>query len=227
LRWIWAAGKHQHDAHGSARRMAGIVQDITERKQAELQLRKLSLAVEQSPESILITDLDARIEYVNKSCLRSTGYTRDELMGRNPRMLGASKAPRQTSEAMWDALTHGRVWKGEFCNQRKDGREFIEFAIISPLRQPDGAISHYVAVKEDISERKRLAEELERHRLHLEDLVEQRTTELVAARQQAETANQAKSSLPGEHEPRDPHPMNAIIGLTHLLRDAAESLLSS
>ena len=218
LRWIWAAGKHQHDAHGSARRMAGIVQDITERKQAELQLRKLSLAVEQSPESILITDLDARIEYVNESCLRSTGYTRDELMGRNPRMLGASKAPRQTSEAMWDALTHGQLWKGEFCNQRKDGREFIEFAIISPLRQPDGAISHYVAVKEDISERKQLAEELERHRLHLEDLVEQRTTELVAARQQAETANQAKTAFLANmsHEIRTP--LNAIIGLTHLLR---------
>jgi two-component system sensor histidine kinase/response regulator len=218
LRWIWAAGKHQHDAHGSARRMTGIVQDITERKQAELQLRKLSLAVEQSPESILITDLDARIEYVNESCLRSTGYTRDELMGRNPRMLGASKAPRQTSEAMWDALTHGQVWKGEFCNQRKDGRDFIEFAIISPLRQPDGAISHYVAVKEDISERKQLAEELERHRLHLEDLVEQRTTELVAARQQAETANQAKTAFLANmsHEIRTP--LNAIIGLTHLLR---------
>jgi two-component system sensor histidine kinase/response regulator len=115
-------------------------------------------------------------------------------------------------------MAHGRPWKGEFVNKRKDGSEYIEFAIITPLRQPDGKISHYVAVKEDVTERKRLGEELDAHRYHLEELVESRTAELVEAQRQAEAANQAKSSFLANmsHEIRTP--MNAIIGLTHLLR---------
>ena len=195
--------------------------DVTELKQTEERISQLSLAVEQSPGSILITDLDARIQYVNEAFLNQTGYRREEVIGNNPRFLNSGKTPRENHIALWDALTHGRTWQGELYNRRKDGTEYIEFAIISPLRDPDGNITHYVAVKEDITEKKRVAQELDAHRYHLQVLVERRTHELDDAKKAAETANQAKSTFLANmsHEIRTP--MNAILGLTHLLRTEA------
>ena len=137
-----------------------IVRDISDRKAAEEQVRKLSLAVEQSPESIVITDLDSNIEYVNESFVRNTGYSRNEVTGQNPRVLNSGKTPRDTFDAMWSTLKTGQTWKGEFINRRKDGSEYIEFACISPIHQDDGRISHYLAVKEDISEHRRMEEHL-------------------------------------------------------------------
>ncbi len=197
-----------------------VLVDITERKAAEATLRKLSLAIEQSPESILITQLDGAIEYVNDAFVRNSGYSRAELIGQNPRVLKSGKTPPETYTAMWAALTQGQSWKGEFHNRRKDGTEYIEFAIITPLRQPDGSISHYVAVKDDVTEKKRIGIELDNHRHHLQELVAQRTAELTAARQLAEAATIAKSAFLANmsHEIRTP--MNAIIGLTHLMQRA-------
>jgi two-component system sensor histidine kinase/response regulator len=119
---------------------------------------------------------------------------------------------------MWATLTHGRPWKGELMNRRKDGTEYLEQAIIAPIREPDGRITHYLAIKDDITEQKRMAEELDRHRLHLEQIVAVRTAELAAAKEAADAANQAKSAFLANmsHEIRTP--MNAIIGLTHLIR---------
>ncbi|MFA6311107.1 MAG: EAL domain-containing protein [Sterolibacterium sp.] len=127
---------------------------ITRRRQAEEQLRKLSLAVEQSPESVVITNLNAEIEYVNEAFVGTTGYSREEVLGRNPRILNSGKTPRAAYPALWDALTSGRTWQGELINRRKDGSEYIEHAVITPIRQEDGRVTHYVAVKEDITARK-------------------------------------------------------------------------
>jgi two-component system sensor histidine kinase/response regulator len=196
----------------------GSSRDVTKRKQGEEQLCKLAQAVEQSPESIIITDLDANIEYANEAFLRITGYGREEIIGRNPRILQSGKTPRASYDALRDAMADGRSWQGEFINRRKDGGEYTDFAIITPIRQADGRISHYVAVQEDVTEKKRVAEELDQHRHHLEELVETRTRELAQAKATAETANAAKSAFVANmsHEIRTP--LNAIVGLTHLLQ---------
>ena len=181
-------------------------------------LRKLSLAVEQSPESILITDLDGRIEYVNEAFIRVSGYSSNDVLGQNPRMLKSGKTPAESYRSMWDALTTGRTWQGELQNRRKDGSEYTEYAIITPIRQPDGRISHYVAVKEDITVKKINANELDQHRHHLQALVDTRTHELEEAKRAAELANAAKSEFVANmsHEIRTP--LSAIVGLTHLLQ---------
>ncbi len=196
----------------------GLALDITQRRRAEAEVLRLSRAIEQSPESIVITDTEGVIQYVNDAFLRVTGYTRDEVIGRNPSILQSGKTPRSTYVALWQTLTHGQSWKGEFHNRRKDGSEYVEFAHISPIRQADGRITHYVAVKEDVTEKKRMGAELDQHRHHLEELVARRTAELEVAQKAAEAANRAKSAFLANisHEIRSP--MNAILGLTHLLR---------
>lgn len=197
--------------------LISMVWDVSEAKRAEEQIRKLSLAVEQSPESIVITDLEASIEYVNEAFVRNTGYSREEAIGQNPRILQSGKTPRASYDTLWQALSSGHSAQLEMINKRKDGSEYTELAIITPIRQADGQVTHYVAVKTDITEQKRAAEELEQHRHHLEDMVAIRTQELKESKAVAEEANAAKSAFVANmsHEIRTP--LNAIVGLTHLL----------
>jgi PAS domain S-box-containing protein len=181
-------------------------------------LRKLSRAVEQSPDGIVITDLGGTIEYVNDAFVNISGFSHEECLGRNPSFLQSGKTPRETYTAMWQALGRGQSWKGEFHNRHKDGSEYIEFAVVAPIRESGGQVTHYVAIKEDITEKKRIGQELDDHRRHLETLVESRTAELTQAKAAAESANLAKSSFLANmsHEIRTP--LNAIIGLTSLMR---------
>jgi len=195
-----------------------MVRDIDERLELESEMRKLAQAVEQSPDSIVITNTHAEIEYVNKAYVDASGYSKEELLGGNPNILKSGKTPKETYAELWASLKRGQAWQGEFTNRRKDGSEYIEWAHIVPLSRPGGLITHYVEIKQDITEKKRLATELEAHRHHLEELVEERTAQLAEARKKAETANQAKSAFLANmsHEIRTP--MSAIVGLTHLLQ---------
>jgi PAS domain S-box-containing protein len=118
-----------------------IVHDVTERVQAENEIHKLSMAIEQSPESIVITNLDAEIEYVNDAFLNATGYSRAEVIGQNPRILHSGKTPPERHVELWQALVAGHSWKGELLNKRKDGTEYVEFAIITPVTDASGRIS--------------------------------------------------------------------------------------
>ncbi|MDD2701584.1 MAG: EAL domain-containing protein [Sideroxydans sp.] len=131
-----------------------ITRDISHLRQTESSLLKLSLAVEQSPNTIVITDLDARIEYANQAFTNITGYTLDEVRGKNPNLLQSGKTPKSTYDDMWAHLTAGKAWHGELINKRKDGSIYIEAATLSPVRQADGRITHYLAVKENITDRK-------------------------------------------------------------------------
>jgi two-component system sensor histidine kinase/response regulator len=155
--------------------------DITARRTSEMQLRKLSLAVEQSPNGIVITDADANIEYVNEAFEHISGYSSAELLDCNPRMLASGQTPAETFAAMWQTLVRGETWRGELVNRRKDGEIHTVATQIAPVRQADGRITHYLAIKEDVSEQKRLEAELDRHRHRLQELVAERTRQLEEA----------------------------------------------
>jgi len=132
---------------------------ITERKQAEEQLRKLSQAVEQSPVSIIITDPDGNIEYVNSKFISVSGYSLAEVLGQNPRVLKSGANQVELYQNLWSTIQSGQDWQGELCNQKKNGELFWESVRISPITAANGAISHFLAVKEDITAHKKLEQE--------------------------------------------------------------------
>jgi len=141
--------------------------DITERKKTEAALRlseetgrKLSTAVEQSPASVVITNADGIIEYVNQKFVQKTGYSVAEALGQNPRILKSGLMPESIYANLWSTITAGLEWKGELQNRRKDGAFYWESISISPIRNPIGVITHFIAIKEDITERMRMEEAL-------------------------------------------------------------------
>ncbi len=139
--------------------------DIRERKKLENELRKLTMAVEQSPNSIIITDHEGNIEYVNAAFSNMTGYARSEVIGKNPKFLHSGKTPPETFREMWNRLRRGESWAGEFINRSKDGTEYILSVEISPFGVDDSRVSHYMAIEENITDKKRS----EDHIRHLTD----------------------------------------------------------
>ncbi|WP_454457080.1 bifunctional diguanylate cyclase/phosphodiesterase [Thauera phenylacetica] len=133
---------------------AGIERMAVDIGKREAELQRLSMVIEQSPESIVMTDTAGSILYVNAAFQRITGYAREEVLGRNPRILNGGLTPRATYEQMWATLLAGEVWRGEFHNLRKDGSSYLELATIAPIKDAGGVVTHYVAVKEDITQRK-------------------------------------------------------------------------
>lgn len=125
-----------------------------DRKKGEEELRQLSLAVQQSPSSIVITDLEANIQYVNEAFVRVTGYSREEVLGKNPRILHSGKNPPELYPQMWACLSAGEVWQGELVNRRKNGSEYVESVLISPVFDQKGRPQNYLGIKMDITERK-------------------------------------------------------------------------
>lgn len=153
------------DRNGNISGLTCIGEDVTESRQSEEQLRKLSRAVEQSPVSVMITDTKGNIEYLNPKFSQLTGYALHEVIGRNPRLLKSGATSPDEYKRLWEAICAGGEWRGELHNKKKSGELYWESASISAIKNLDGVITHYLAVKEDITDRKRLEQQVaERNR---------------------------------------------------------------
>jgi diguanylate cyclase (GGDEF)-like protein/PAS domain S-box-containing protein len=160
VRWISDRGFPVIDEHGTVYRCAGIAEDITKRRAREEELIKLMLAVEQSPAAVVITDAQGTIEFVNPKFTEITGYSAVEAVGENPRMLKSHQHDAQFYRDLWETITAGRDWRGEFCNKKKDGTLYWESASVSAVRNERNEITNFVAVKEDITAKVRDQEQL-------------------------------------------------------------------
>jgi PAS domain S-box-containing protein len=176
-----------------------LVQHLQKRFAAEEKIRQLSTAVEQSPSTVVITDIQANIEYVNPKFTQITGYTPEEVIGQNPHILKSGEQSLEFYQAFWNTILSGEEWRSEFHNKKKNGTLYWESASISCIKNAVGKITHFVKVAEDITERKRAEEALKK------------------AKEDAELASRAKSEFIANmsHEIRTP--LNAVLGFSELL----------
>lgn len=181
------------------------VRDISERKKTETEILKLNRALEQSSVSITITDYDGNIEYVNPFFTELTGYTFVEVRGKNPRFLKAGEYLTDNYKNLWSTIRSGNIWRGEFFSKKKNGETYWVLAVISPIVNKEGKITHFVAIEEDITEKKKMFEEL------------------LIAKDKAEEMNRVKSYFFANmsHELRTP--LIGILGFAEMLRDSIES----
>lgn len=181
--------------------LRGIIIDITDRKQIESELRKLSRAVEQSPNSIMITNIFGDLEYVNPMFTALTGYTSEEVIGKNPRFLKSGETNDHDYKKLWDTLLKNETWRGEFHNKKKNGELYWESVSISPIVDTQGKITHFLAIKEDITEKKNIEKEL------------------IKAKEKAEESDRLKSEFLAQmsHEIRSP--INIILSYNSFIRE--------
>ncbi len=177
-----------YDQNSKPLGLIGVASDITAQKQMVDNLLKFSRAVEQSPTSIIITDLKGNIEYINPKATESTGYHTSELLGKNPRIFGTGEKPAYDYKVLWDTINSGKEWRGEFHNKKKNGELYWESALISPIKNENGEVTHLIGIKEDITEKKKIMEEL------------------ILAKEKAEEMNRLKSNFLANmsHELRTP-----------------------
>ncbi|MGM0551084.1 MAG: PAS domain S-box protein [Bacteroidota bacterium] len=154
--------------NGKLLHIVGIISDITERKDTLESLKQFSSAVEQSPAAILITGTDGTITYVNPQFCSITGYCEGEALGQNPRILNSGYHDNQFYQEMWSTLASGRAWKGELYNRHKDGSLFWEEAVISPIMNAQNQIINYIAIKQDITEKKHIQQQLNNSQKNLQ-----------------------------------------------------------
>lgn len=157
---------------------AQIDSDVRQIRSAHQDLRKLSRAVEQSPATVIITDPHGIIEYVNPKFTEVTGYSRQEAMGRKMNLIRSGVTPPEVYRDLWETILSGNEWSGELLNRKQGGEIFWDNTRIAPLKDEEGRITHFVTVKEDVTEKKRAQEEIARLNADLERLVEERTRQL-------------------------------------------------
>jgi PAS domain S-box-containing protein len=160
VRYIESKGNVIRDAHGKPEKVIVVGRDITDRRKAEEEQVRLYSAIEQTVESIVITDVNGTILYVNPAFERVTGYTRGEVIGQNPRLLKSGAQLDDFYRAMWATLLRGEVWSGPIINRRKDGSTYQEEMVISPVRDASGVVVNYVAVKRDVTREHQIEEQL-------------------------------------------------------------------
>lgn len=166
--WVKTDKILYRDEQGQIIGVIGFRLDITQSRIAEEALLRLSRAVEQSPATVIITDINGDIQYVNPKFCQLTGYSPEEAIGKNPRFLKSNVQPPEVYKELWETIINGREWRGEFCNKKKDGTLYWEFASVSPIRDHNGKTVSYLAVKEDITARKLFEEQLKTRNFELE-----------------------------------------------------------
>ena len=173
--WIWVLDRgrvHSWDVDGNPLLMSGTHQDITEKKQKEEKLKILSRAVEQSPISIVITDENGNIEFANAKVSKLTGYTIEEMIGNNPRIFSCGEIPKDKYKLLWDTILSGNEWNGEFHNKKKNGELYWERASISSIKNFEGKITHFLGVKEDITNQRLIETSLKKSEENLRVILE-------------------------------------------------------
>lgn len=197
---------------------SSIVGIVLDRSKAQESILLYEKAFSGSAEGLMITDRNQKVILVNPAFTKILGYEPAQIVGETPRKLSSGKHDAVFYGGMWSSIKSKGYWSGEICNRRRDGENFPEWLTISAVRDGAGVVTHYIGIFSDISERKRVEEELRRHRDHLEELVASRTEELLLAKQAAEVATEAKSAFLANmsHEIRTP--LNVITGMAHLMR---------
>ena len=159
--WVRVSARAVRDEQGRVYAIDGVVEDITLEREQQAQLHLLTKAMEATANAIVITDVKGTILWVNPAFTRMTGYTLEEAYGKNPRILKSGQHDRAFYEALWQTILAGRAWHGEIINKRKDGTLYVEEMTITPVRDKAGHITHFIAIKQDITHRKRVEGELQ------------------------------------------------------------------
>ncbi len=177
VHWRMSTGQAFYDDAGHVKRMSGVTMDIDERKYAEERLHLQAAALGAAANAIVITDFRGAIVWVNDAFTTMTGYSKEEVLGKNPRLLKSGEQPDGYYASLWSTISSGKVWRGEIVNRRKDGTNYAEEMTITPVTQDGIAYdTHFVAIKQDITERRRtqdaLVESEERYRSLFENMLE-------------------------------------------------------